>query len=124
MEEEVPVCGTAGARREGCIHKAHRAEGVVAEALDDVGACVDNSGGIEVVFENEADFSPALAADHGPTVERAPDILCAYAATDALFDGLPLLVVIVIDAPCRVGLAGAAGAGVVLISDFSSRGTR
>ncbi len=122
MEEEVPGCGTARAWCECCIHVADRAEGVVAEAFDDIGACVDDSGRIQVVFENEADLSPALPADHGPTVERAPDILCSYAATDALLNGTPLLIVVVIDAPSRVGLAGVAGAGVVLIGDFSSRG--
>ena len=99
MEEEVPVDGAAGLWSEAVAHEADGAEGVVAEALDDIRACIDNGGGIEVVFENEADLSPALAADHGPTVERAPDILCAYAATDAFFDGAPLFVVVVVDAP-------------------------
>ena len=127
VEEEVPTGCAGGARGEGGVHEADRTEGVEAEALDNGGGGVDDRRRVEVVLEHVAGLVEgaghrALAPDHRPAVQRAPDVLGGDAARRAFLDGAPLAVVIVVDGSRAVGLAGAAGERVVLEGDFQRRG--
>ena len=127
VEEEVPVQGAGGARGEGGVHEADRAEGIVAEALDNGGRGVDDGRRVEVVLEQvtglvEGAGHRALAPDHRPAVQGAPDVLGRDGARRAFLDGAPLAVIVIVDGSRAVGLAGAAGERVVLEGDFQRRG--
>ena len=123
VEEEAPVQRAGGARGEAGVHEADRAEGIVAEALDNGGRGVDDGRRVEVVLEQvtglvEGAGHRALAPDHRPAIHGTPDVGGGYRAVNPFLHGTPLAVVIVVDGSVWIDLAGPARERVVLVGDL------